>query len=82
MREVRLRWYGYVLRGKEDSVRKIGLNFEVIGKRPRGRPKQHWAETLHMNFKVAGIHPELALDLERWRRDIRIADPATLRDKR
>ncbi|VDP05570.1 unnamed protein product [Heligmosomoides polygyrus] len=28
MREARLRWYGHVLRGEEDSVRKIGLNFE------------------------------------------------------
>ncbi|VDO24956.1 unnamed protein product [Heligmosomoides polygyrus] len=28
MREARLRWYGHVLRGKDDSVRKIGLNFE------------------------------------------------------
>ncbi|VDP29164.1 unnamed protein product [Heligmosomoides polygyrus] len=25
MREARMRWYGYVLSGKEDSVRKIGL---------------------------------------------------------
>ncbi|VDP10426.1 unnamed protein product [Heligmosomoides polygyrus] len=40
MGDVRLRWYGHVLRGKEDSVRKIGLNFEVVGKRSRGRPKQ------------------------------------------
>ncbi|VDO87500.1 unnamed protein product [Heligmosomoides polygyrus] len=39
MREALLRWYGHVLRGKEDSVRKIGLNFEVSGKRTRGRPK-------------------------------------------
>ncbi|VDO73956.1 unnamed protein product [Heligmosomoides polygyrus] len=39
MREARLRWYGHVLHGKEDSIRKIGLNFEV-GKRPRGRPKK------------------------------------------
>ncbi|VDO90258.1 unnamed protein product [Heligmosomoides polygyrus] len=29
-REARLRWYGHALRGKEDSVRKIGLKFEVI----------------------------------------------------
>ncbi|VDO19622.1 unnamed protein product [Heligmosomoides polygyrus] len=28
MREARLRWYGYVLRRKEDSDRKIGLSFE------------------------------------------------------
>ncbi|VDP18818.1 unnamed protein product [Heligmosomoides polygyrus] len=27
---------------KGDSVRKIGLNFEIIGRRPRGRPKQRW----------------------------------------
>ncbi|VDP01548.1 unnamed protein product [Heligmosomoides polygyrus] len=32
MREARLRWYGHVLRGEEDSVRKIGLKFEVSGK--------------------------------------------------
>ncbi|VDP06067.1 unnamed protein product [Heligmosomoides polygyrus] len=59
MCEIRLRWYGHVLCGKKDSVRKIGLNFEV-----------------------AGVDPDLALDRERWRRDIRIADPATKRDKR
>ncbi|VDP10816.1 unnamed protein product [Heligmosomoides polygyrus] len=82
MREARLRWYGHVLRGKEDSVRKIGLNFEVIGKRPRGRPKQRLADTLHKDLKVAGVNPDLALDRERWRHDTRIVDPATKRDKR
>ncbi|VDP27944.1 unnamed protein product [Heligmosomoides polygyrus] len=82
MRAAHLRWYGHVLRGKEDSVRKIGFNFEVIGKRPRGRPKQRWADTLHMNLKVAGVHPDLTLDRERWRRDTRIADPSTKPDKR
>ncbi|VDO97410.1 unnamed protein product [Heligmosomoides polygyrus] len=82
MREALLRWYGHVLRGKEDSVRKIGFNFEVIGKRPRGRPKQRWADTLHMDLKVAGVNPDLALDRERWRHDTRIVDPATKRDKR
>ncbi|VDP13795.1 unnamed protein product [Heligmosomoides polygyrus] len=64
MREAHLRWYGHVLRGKEDSVRKIGLNFEVIGKLPRGRPKQRWADTLHMNLKAAGVYADLALDRE------------------
>ncbi|VDP03537.1 unnamed protein product [Heligmosomoides polygyrus] len=82
MREARLRWYGPVLRGKEDSVRKIGLNLEVIGKRLRGRPKQRWADTSHMDLKAAGVHPDLALDRERWRHDTRIANPATKRDKR
>ncbi|VDP10246.1 unnamed protein product [Heligmosomoides polygyrus] len=80
-REARLRWYGQVLRGKEDSVRKIGLNFEVIGKRSRGRPKQRWADTLHTDMKIAGVHTDQALDRERWRRNTRRADPATKRDK-
>ncbi|VDO86996.1 unnamed protein product [Heligmosomoides polygyrus] len=52
MREARLRWYSHVSRGKEDSVRKKGLNFEVIGKRPKERPKKHWSDTLHMDLKV------------------------------
>ncbi|VDO89945.1 unnamed protein product [Heligmosomoides polygyrus] len=58
MREARLRWYGHVLRGKEDRVRKIGLNFEVIGKRPRGRSKQRWSDTLQMDMKVTGVQAQ------------------------
>ncbi|VDO82786.1 unnamed protein product [Heligmosomoides polygyrus] len=81
MREARSRWDGHVLRGKEDSVVKIGLNFGMVGKRPRGRPKQRCPDTLHMDLKLAGVHPDLALDRERWRHDIRIADLATKRDR-
>ncbi|VDO86609.1 unnamed protein product [Heligmosomoides polygyrus] len=82
MREARLRWHGHVLRGKEDSVRKIVPNFEVSRKRPRGRPKQRRAYALHKDFKVAGVHPDLARDRERWRRGTRKPDPAMKRDKR
>ncbi|VDP02846.1 unnamed protein product [Heligmosomoides polygyrus] len=38
--EARLRWYRHVLLPNDDIVFKIGLNLEVPGKRPRGRPKQ------------------------------------------
>ncbi|VDO79606.1 unnamed protein product [Heligmosomoides polygyrus] len=58
MREARLRWYGHVLRGKEESVRRIGLELKVSGKLPRGRPKPRWSDTLHMDKKVAGVHPD------------------------
>ncbi|VDP10957.1 unnamed protein product [Heligmosomoides polygyrus] len=67
---------------KELSVRKIGLNLNVIGKRPRGRPKQRWLDTLHTDLKITGVHPDLALDRESWRHNTRIADTATIRDKR
>ncbi|VDP47582.1 unnamed protein product [Heligmosomoides polygyrus] len=46
MREARLRWYVHVLRGKEDSIRKIR---SYPAKRPRGHPKQRWADTFHMD---------------------------------
>ncbi|VDP02074.1 unnamed protein product [Heligmosomoides polygyrus] len=65
MRKARLRWYGHVLRGKDGSVRNIGLNFEVIGQRPRGRSKQRWSDTSHMDLMAAGVRPDLALGRER-----------------
>ncbi|VDP13492.1 unnamed protein product [Heligmosomoides polygyrus] len=61
MQEARLRWYGHVLR-EEDSVRRIWLNFEVIGKWLRERPKQRWSDTLHKDLKIAYVHANLTLD--------------------
>ncbi|EYB86953.1 hypothetical protein Y032_0270g842 [Ancylostoma ceylanicum] len=40
VRETRLRWYGHVLRVNEDTICEVGLDLEVPGKRPKGRPKQ------------------------------------------
>ncbi|VDP57008.1 unnamed protein product [Heligmosomoides polygyrus] len=54
LREARLRWYGHVLQASGDTVRKIGLNIDVPGKRPKGRPKQRWLDTMHVDLKVAG----------------------------
>ena len=82
MRETRLRWYGHVLRAEADTVCKASLQLEVPGKRPKGRPKQRWFDTLHTDLKIAGIHPDHAFDREKWRQHIRRADPATERDKR
>ncbi|EYB98254.1 hypothetical protein Y032_0133g1802 [Ancylostoma ceylanicum] len=36
LREIRLRWYGHVLRANEDTICKVGLDLEVPGKRPKG----------------------------------------------
>ena len=82
MRESRLRWYGHVLRAKADTVCKTGLQLEVLGKRPRGRPRQRWLDTLHADLKIVGAHPDQASDRNKWRNKIRKADPATERDKR
>ncbi|EYC30279.1 hypothetical protein Y032_0005g2554 [Ancylostoma ceylanicum] len=46
-RKTRLRWYGHVPHVNEDKICKVGLYLGVLGKRPKGRPKQRWLDTLH-----------------------------------
>ncbi|VDP27136.1 unnamed protein product [Heligmosomoides polygyrus] len=66
LREARLRWYGHVLRASGDTVRKTELNFEMPGKRSRGRPKHwRWLDTLHQDLKMARLHPDQAFDREK-----------------
>ncbi|EYC22387.1 hypothetical protein Y032_0017g3321 [Ancylostoma ceylanicum] len=62
LRETRLGWYGHVLRAKEDTICKVGLNLKVPGKRPKGRPKQRWLDTMHADLKHVGVHPDQAHD--------------------
>lgn len=44
--------FGHLLRAKSDTVREAGLNLEVPGKRPRGRPKRCWLDTQRMGLKA------------------------------
>ena len=41
-----VRWYEHVLRREEDHVLRKALEFEVLGKRKRGRPKKKWRERI------------------------------------
>ncbi|EYC25625.1 hypothetical protein Y032_0011g1303 [Ancylostoma ceylanicum] len=82
LREARLRWYGHVLRAESGSVCKIGFNLDVTGKRPKGRPKQRWMDTLHVDLKTVGMHPDQAHDRTKLRQGISKADLFTKRDKR
>ncbi|VDP03166.1 unnamed protein product [Heligmosomoides polygyrus] len=66
LREARLRWYDHILRANDDTVRKIGLNLEVPGKRPRGRMEQRRLDTLHVHLKMTGVHLDQAFDRENW----------------
>ena len=44
VQEKRLRWFGHVMRRKEDRVGKRVMALEVQGMRKRGRPKQRWTQ--------------------------------------
>ncbi|VDP30688.1 unnamed protein product [Heligmosomoides polygyrus] len=54
LRDVRLRWYGHVVRSKGDTVRKISMNLEVPGKRPREYPKQRWLGRIGVTTRKNG----------------------------
>lgn len=77
MREARLRWYGHTLRSEDDSLAKIGMAIDISGKRPKGRPRQRWMDTLRKDLEAAGLRPDMALDRNKWRTLTLRADPIT-----
>ena len=42
LQQNRLRWYGHVLRKRDDDLVKKCMEYEVQGLRPRVRPKRTW----------------------------------------
>src|SRR5271163_82579 len=70
VRRNRLRWLGHVLRkDPNDWVRKC-VDFEVEGKRSRGRPVKTWqrsGDVVEKDMKVRGLKRDDAVDRERCR---------------
>jgi hypothetical protein len=46
-----LRWFGHVERKEDDDWVKRCTRMEVVGKRPRGRPRKTWTSTLKDDMK-------------------------------
>ena len=69
-----LRWYGHVLR-KEDTdwVKNVpGMEYEVEGSRPRGRPKRTRREVVQKDCQARNLNREDAMDRCRWKKLIKI----------
>uniref|UniRef100_A0A914VIZ3 Uncharacterized protein n=1 Tax=Plectus sambesii TaxID=2011161 RepID=A0A914VIZ3_9BILA len=73
--EHRLRWYGHVERRPDDHIGKIMQRMEVEGKRPRGRPKRRWMDTIRSDMTACGLMEQDTTNRDRWRSLIRKADP-------
>jgi len=43
----------------------------VEGARPRGRPKTTWTEIVEKDYHACKLNREDAMDLNRWRKQIR-----------
>ena len=67
-----VRWYGHVLRREEDHVLRKALEFEVIGRRKRGRPKKKWRERMVEECERVGLRERDALNRARWREGVRV----------
>uniref|UniRef100_A0A914US57 Reverse transcriptase domain-containing protein n=1 Tax=Plectus sambesii TaxID=2011161 RepID=A0A914US57_9BILA len=74
MREQRLRWFGHVYRADDDAVAKSGMQAIAPGRRPAGRPKLRYQDTLSRDMEAIGLRPSLAGNRQYWRSRTTIAD--------
>ena len=49
------RWYGHVLRRDDKHVLRKALEFEVKGKRKRGRPRKTWKMQVEKESRSIGL---------------------------
>ena len=62
-----IRWYGHVLRMDNDDVLRRALDFEVAGRRGRGRPNMTWKKQVEKHINQIGLKRENAIDRVKWR---------------
>ena len=72
IRSGRLRWYGHVMRkGDEDWVKKC-MEYRVEGRRPVGRPRKTWLESVEVDMAELEIDKEDVHDRSKWRRNVNV----------
>ena len=66
----RLRWYGHMMRiGDEDWVKKC-MGYIVEGRRPVGRPRKTWLESVEVDMTELEIDKEGVHDRRKRRRNV------------
>ena len=68
IRRGRLRWYGHVMRKQDEDWVKKCISMEVDCKKPRGRPKLTWMDTVKSDTDRMDLTPVFAHDRNVWRR--------------
>jgi len=71
LQQNRLRWYGHVLRKEDTDWVKKCMEYEVVGSRPRGRPKRTWKEVVQKDCQACNLNED-AVDCGRWKKLIKI----------
>ena len=68
LQQNRLRWHGHVLRKEDNDWVKKYMEYEVVGSRPRSRPKRRWLEVVQRDCQVCGLSKDAAMVHDRWRK--------------
>ena len=68
IRRGRLRRYGHVMRKQDEDWVKKCISMEVDGKKPRGRPKLTWMDTVKSDMDRMDFTPVFAHYRNVWRR--------------
>ncbi|PHT33217.1 hypothetical protein CQW23_29554 [Capsicum baccatum] len=72
MREVRLRWFGHVMRRGMDAPVRRCERLPLDGfRRGRGRPKKYWGEVIRRDMEQLQLTEDMTLDRKIWRTRIR-----------
>ena len=66
-----VRWYGHVLRSEDGHALRRALEFEVKGRRKRGRPKRTWRKMVEEECRRVGLKKEDAQNRAKWRSGVR-----------
>ena len=65
-----VRWYGHALRGDNGDVLRRALDFELAGKKGRGRPNMTWKRQVEEHINQIGLEREDAIDRVKWRNGV------------
>ena len=65
-----VRWYGHVLKRDNGDVFRRALDFEVAGRRGRGRPNMTWKRQVEEHINQIQLKREDAIDKVKWRNGV------------
>ena len=64
LRNIRLRWYGHILRMENSYFEKNMIAMGVSNKEKRGRPKRRFMDAIKDNMKVARVNEQDAIVIQ------------------
>ena len=65
--EKRLKWYGHVMRMKEERVVRIMLDVNIPRKRRRGRPNLRWKDAGKRDMTEVGLKVDNTTNRAEWK---------------